>query len=210
MKIILLIILLTITGCGKSAYMSQQLEAYNQSMAVLQRVAAARASQPPMVSVSFHQDGRLASLAVSQPIEYPNIPTFRPSPHPGWNLGQTAIRAAGTVGGIFAGGWAISELADTLADAVGTTYNGEFHGPINSSGNFSPYGQYAGRDGIFNPVTVGRDGNAIQVPIQPNAPIEISPPPEPEPEPPPPEEPPPEEMGVRYGQFTWSTGRFGE
>lgn len=179
----LLIVLLLLTGCGPSAYMQQQLTAYNSSMAVYQQATAAKASQPPMVSVSFHSDGRLASLAVAQPIEYPNIPAFRPVSHPGWALGSAGIRAAGVVGGIFAGGWAISELAATMTEAAGTHYNGTFtDSPINSTGNFAPNGQFAGGDGIFNPVSSDRGGTSIFVPVQPNSPIDTEinfPPPEP-------------------------------
>lgn len=203
-KLLLLVLPLIITGCGKSAFMDQQLSAYNNAMAVYQQATAAKASQPPMVSVSFHPDGRLASMQVAQRIDYPDIQLFRPTPHPGWALGGTAVRAAGTIGGIFAGGWAISELSSTIADAAGTHYNGNINAPVNSTGNFSPYGQYSGGDGIFNPIVIGGDGIATHVPIQPNAPIEIGDYNPPEiPEEPLPEEPLPE-SALTGGQFRWS------
>ena len=198
--IILIPLTVSLAGCGKSAYMDQQLSAYNNNMAVYQQATAAMASQPPMVSVSFHPDGRLASMQVAQRIEYPNLPAFRPSAHPGWALGTAGIRAAGVVGGIFAGGWAVSELAGVMADNAGQHFSGDvvnsFNpdnlGNIGSQGNFAPNGQFAGGDGIFYPnLNIGEGNTAIQLPIQNQEPliedlIDINPP---EAEP----------LGVQYG-----------
>lgn len=207
----LLVLCVLLTACGKSAYMEQQLIAHSNSMAVYQQATAAMASQPPMVSVSFHPDGRLASMQVAQRIEYPNLPAFRPAPHPGWALGTAGIRAAGTVGGIFAGGWAISELAGTVADSAGThigghvtnSYNPNTSGVIGSAGNFAPNGQFAGGDGIFNPSDVSGEGaiggDQSRQPYNNQARIEL--PPEPEI----PVEPPEvEPLGVQYGTIKWS------
>lgn len=209
--------LVVLAGCGKSAYIDQQLSAYNNAMAVYQQATAAKASQPPMVSVSFHPDGRLASMQVAQRMEYPDIPAFRPASHPGWALSAAGIRAAGVVGGIFAGGWAVSELAATMAESAGThiggdvvsSFNPNNAGVIGSQGNFAPNGQFAGGDGIFNPSDVSGEGalGGDQSRQPYNNQAEIYPPPEIEPpeiEPPEIEPPEAESLGVQYGVIKWS------
>ena len=118
MKITVLIMIIgtLIIGCAGPKVQDPNYALYQQAMK----------EQPPLVDIKWSEDGqRIKQLTVNPQM---NIQQKQPdAPHPAWAVVNSFVRAAGIVGGIWAGGQAIEGIVE--AGRGTTIIEGSYNSP---------------------------------------------------------------------------------